>query len=145
MSLTAEQVGRVLAVIVDDALGEQQGRAGDGGGGGGDADGFQRLVGARVGQPVGDVDLAGRAGGLAVDEAEIGDAGEVLEADADRARLAVAHDHRQRLGVAGIGTGQLGALEFWIGSSSTPIRPTGRSGLIVEQAARRGSCRGPRP
>ena len=57
----AQQVGRVLAVVVEDALGQQQGRAGDRRGRRGDADRFERFVGARVAQPFGDGDLAGRA------------------------------------------------------------------------------------
>ena len=81
----------------------------------------------------------------AVDEVEVGDAGQVLEADAHRRRQAVADDHRQRLGVAGKCARQVGAL-----ASSGSARWRRRSGRTAapprrRSAARRRSCRGRRP
>jgi len=131
-----EQVAGMLAVIVDDAFSEQQGRAGDGRGRRGDTDGFERLVGAGVREEFRDLHLARRPFGQPVDEVEIGDAGEVFEAHPNRARHAVAFDHRQGLGIAGIGARQLGALGILDRRDGHADQAGRMPGLVIEQLAR---------
>ena len=100
----------MIAVLVELVLGDQQRRAGNGRSCRGDAQRFQRFVGAQIGEPVGNGDLAGRTARLAVGETEIGHARQVLKGHTHRDGHAVAIDRVDAFGILGVLAGQRRAL-----------------------------------
>ena len=121
------------AVARGHAFGDQQCRTGDRRRRRGDADRLEAFVRAVAAQPDGDVDLAGATDRNAVLESVVCHPRQILKADADGGRGAIALDHGERFGVARKGIGQIGALRILDRADVDADERERRAPVVIEQ------------